>query len=92
MKGDRIMASIIKAVKTIEKNEISILERTARNCEFYKKEGMTEHLINETGCLRGIMYTLDEIGIPYPNELYYNLYIKPVYEKMTEDEPLTNNK
>lgn len=80
---------IIKTINNIAKNEIAVLERTANNCEFYKNKGMTEHYINEVGCLRGIMYALEEMGIPFPcYSLYYNMYIKDVYEKMSSDEPL----
>lgn len=64
-------------------SEVSaILERTAKNCEFYQKEGKDEMLINEAGCLRGIMYAADAIGIEYPKMEYYRQYIKPVFDKM----------
>ena len=85
--------NIINAVNSIIKSEISILERTAKNCEFYKREGMTEHFINEVGCLRGIMYALDEIGIPYPCfSAYYNEFIKPAADLMEQKEPFTQGK
>ena len=59
-----------------------ILERTANNCEFYKKEGKRDMLVNEAGCLRGVMYAADAIGIEYPKLEFYNKYIKPVYDEM----------
>ena len=74
-------------MKTLIKETKKILERTARNCDFYRSEGMTEHLINEIGCLRGAMYIADEIGIEYPSALYYQLYIKPNFELLQENEP-----
>ena len=80
---------IVKTINSMVENEVTILERTARNCDFYKENGMTEHYINEVGCLRGIMYALEEIGIPFPcYSLYYNMYIKPVADKMNDSEPL----
>lgn len=74
-------------MKTLINQTKMILERTANNCDYYKREGMTEHLINEVGCLRGIMYVADEIGIEYPLNLYYKFYIQPVSELINEHEP-----
>ena len=56
------------------------LERTTRNCEFFKRQNDTQHLINEAGSLRGMMYIADIIGIIYPQDEYYEKYIKPVNE------------
>lgn len=74
-------------MKTLINQSKMLLTRTANNCDFYKREGMTEHLINEVGCLRGIMYVLDEIGIDYPQDLYYKLYIEPNFQVLNEKEP-----
>lgn len=74
-------------MKTLINQTKMLIERTANNCDYYKREGMTEHLINEVGCLRGIMYVADEIGIEYPFQLYYKLYIESVHNELSEKEP-----
>ena len=42
---------------------LEIYERTKRNCQFYEREGKKMSLLNEIGCLRGIVYCLEEVGI-----------------------------
>ena len=58
------------------------MERAAKNCEFYKKQNDINHYINEVGCLRGMMYLADIIGINYPQDEYYDKYIKHVHEML----------
>lgn len=54
-------------------NELyKIFERTLDNCLYYEKEEMIEHLLNEIGCLRGIAYALETVGIyPYRSNFTY---------------------
>ena len=42
---------------------IEIYERTKRNCLFYERENDNLHLLAEIGCLRGIAYCLENVGL-----------------------------
>lgn len=55
----------------------SELERIARNCEYYQNEGDIVRLVNEIGCLRGAMYIADVCKVIYPQQKYYDQFIKP---------------
>ena len=41
----------------------AIYKRTKKNCLFYEQEGNEKRLLNEIGCLRGIAYCLEELGV-----------------------------
>lgn len=68
------------------------LKQAAKNCKFYLSHGLTDHFINESGVLRGMMYIADNIGCPYPLQEYYELYIKPAHDMLNEREPAPWNK
>lgn len=46
----------------MEKNLMKLYERTLDNCHFYYKNNDPK-LISEIGCLRGIAYCLEELGV-----------------------------
>lgn len=50
MKKDKMMKKLI-----------ALYERTLKNCRFYEAEGKEWALMNEIGCLRGILYAIEEI-------------------------------
>lgn len=37
--------------------------RTINNCNYYEENNMTKSLLNEIGCLRGIAYCMEEMGL-----------------------------
>ncbi len=45
-----------------------LLERTLNNCRFYEKDNQNEKLVNEVGCLRGILYCLEKVGAVQMND------------------------
>lgn len=49
----------------MENKMMVLYNRTLNNCVFYEKENDTLHLVSEIGCLRGIAYCLEEMGV-YP--------------------------
>ena len=62
----------------------SELRRIAGNCQFYKGTGDKIRFINEAGCLRGMMYAADAVGIVYLKQELYEQYIKPASEMMAQ--------
>ena len=62
-----------------------VMDRTIKNCRFYYGENDMEHYINEVGCLRGIMYIADIIGMEYPQMQIYEQQIKVAYEYMNRN-------
>lgn len=42
---------------------IALYNRTKNNCLYYEKKGEEMGLLNEIGCLRGIAYCLEEVGV-----------------------------
>ena len=45
----------------------AIYDRTLRNCMFYLSEGKEISLANEIGVLRGIVYCMEDLGMPMPD-------------------------
>ena len=45
-----------------------LFERTLNNCRFLEKENNEKRLLNEIGCLRGIMYAIEKVGESPINE------------------------
>ena len=39
-----------------------LFKRTLHNCEYYEEEQKEKHLLNEIGCLRGILYAMEKVG------------------------------
>lgn len=62
----------------IDKEKImDIFNRTISNCEFYEKEKQHTKLLNEIGCLRGIAYCLEAVGIcPHSDKFIYYINIQ----------------
>ena len=58
------------------------MEQVVRNCKFYLEKGYKIHFVNEAGALRGMMYLADIIGIQYPKDEYYKMYILPAKNMM----------
>lgn len=52
----------MKNMKDIDKLN-NLFERTMNNCLCYEREGKKMSLLNEIGCLRGIAYCLEELGV-----------------------------
>jgi hypothetical protein len=58
----------------MESELIDIFERTKRNCSYYEKEKKHMSLMNEIGCLRGIAYCLEAVGVcPHHDEEFLRL-------------------
>ena len=49
--------------KTMKKKLMALYEKTLNNCKFYESAGESKHLHNEIGCLRGIAYCLEAVGV-----------------------------
>ena len=61
-------------MKNVESELQEIFERTKRNCLFYEKERKHASLMNEIGCLRGIVYCLEAVGVcPHHDEEFLRL-------------------
>ena len=78
-----------KTMRNTEKERIlSEINRTVKNCEYYKEIGNMTHFVNEAGSLRGMMYIADCFNVDYPQEKYYELYIRPAWEYLEKTEPV----
>jgi len=56
---------------------LEIFNRTMQNCEFYEAEKQDTKLLNEIGCLRGIAYCLESVGIcPHSEKFLYYINIQ----------------
>ena len=64
------------------------MERTVKNCDYYRGKNNMVHFVNEAGSLRGMMYLADILGVQYPLQEYYNQYILPAYQYMTKNDPI----
>ena len=42
-------------------NIIGLIERTENNIKFYLNQNDNMHLLNEIGCLRGLIYAIEEV-------------------------------
>lgn len=69
----------------MENKLIAIYNRTMNNCMFYEKRNDKQHLLNEIGCLRGIAYCLEELGICVHNESYLH-FIEISYTTLKDEE------
>ena len=53
-----------------EQNKINeIYFRTLRNIMYYIDEKKWEHLLNEIGCFRGIIYTMEQLKMPHIDDM-----------------------
>lgn len=46
-------------------NLIKLYNRTLENCQYYCANGKEWSLMNEIGCLRGIMYAMQELKVDF---------------------------